>query len=59
VIHTFLPRKPVYVVGAERCTWKFTDFHKTLRERGLTRPFTGLEDVRIPSPFSFFMDKIG
>ncbi|KAK4709198.1 hypothetical protein R3W88_030123 [Solanum pinnatisectum] len=37
--------KPVYVVGAERCTWKFTDFHKTLRERGLTRPFTGLEDM--------------
>ncbi|XP_009795006.1 mitochondrial fission protein ELM1 [Nicotiana tabacum] len=37
--------KPVYVVGAERCTWKLTDFHKTLRERGLTRPFTGLEDM--------------
>ncbi|KAF3671402.1 Mitochondrial fission protein ELM1 [Capsicum annuum] len=37
--------KPVYVIGAERCTWKFADFHKTLRERGLTRPFTGLEDM--------------
>ncbi|CAN4120200.1 unnamed protein product [Withania somnifera] len=37
--------KPVYVVGIERCTWKFTDFHKALRERGLTRPFTGLEDM--------------
>lgn len=37
--------KPVYVVGAERCTWKFVEFHKVLRERGLVRPFTGLEDV--------------
>ncbi|KAJ0655940.1 putative mitochondrial fission protein ELM1 [Helianthus annuus] len=37
--------KPVYVVGAERCKWKFAEFHKTLRERGLVRPFTGLEDV--------------
>lgn len=37
--------KPVYVVGAERCTWKFVEFHKTLRERGLVRPFTGLEDM--------------
>ncbi|KAK4408426.1 Mitochondrial fission protein ELM1 [Sesamum angolense] len=36
--------KPVYVVGAERCTWKFMEFHKKLRERGLVRPFTGLED---------------
>ncbi|KAK6144196.1 hypothetical protein DH2020_021016 [Rehmannia glutinosa] len=37
--------KPVYVIGAERCTWKFVDFHKKLRERGLVRPFTGLEDM--------------
>ncbi|XP_027164850.1 mitochondrial fission protein ELM1 [Coffea eugenioides] len=37
--------KPVYVIGAERCTWKFVEFHKTLRERGLVRPFTGLEDM--------------
>lgn len=37
--------KPVYVVGAERCTWKFVEFHKTLRDRGLARPFTGLEDM--------------
>ncbi|KAM7496952.1 hypothetical protein LguiA_021366 [Lonicera macranthoides] len=37
--------KPVYVVGAERCTWKFVEFHKILRERGLVRPFTGLEDM--------------
>ncbi|GMP88395.1 hypothetical protein CsSME_00040402 [Camellia sinensis var. sinensis] len=37
--------KPVYVIGAERCTWKFVEFHKSLRERGLVRPFTGLEDV--------------
>ncbi|KAL9996968.1 putative mitochondrial fission protein ELM1 [Helianthus debilis subsp. tardiflorus] len=37
--------KPVYVVGAERCKWKFAEFHKTLRERGLVRPFTGLEDM--------------
>ncbi|KAL6966839.1 serine/threonine protein kinase [Sarracenia purpurea var. burkii] len=37
--------KPVYVIGAERCTWKFVDFHKSLRERGLARPFTGLEDM--------------
>lgn len=37
--------KPIYVVGAERCKWKFSAFHKTLRERGLVRPFTGLEDI--------------
>ncbi|KAK1398611.1 mitochondrial fission protein ELM1 [Heracleum sosnowskyi] len=37
--------KPVYVVGSEHCTWKYADFHKTIRERGLVRPFTGLEDI--------------
>ncbi|XP_057534277.1 mitochondrial fission protein ELM1 [Amaranthus tricolor] len=37
--------KPVYVIGSERCKWKFTDFHNTLRERGLVRPFTGSEDL--------------
>ncbi|XP_074289366.1 mitochondrial fission protein ELM1-like [Silene latifolia] len=37
--------KPVYVVGAERCKWKFADFHNTLKERGLVRPFTGSEDL--------------
>ncbi|XP_050222693.1 mitochondrial fission protein ELM1 [Mercurialis annua] len=37
--------KPVYVMGSERCTWKLSDFHKSLRERGVVRPFTGLEDI--------------
>lgn len=37
--------KPVYVLGSERCTWKFIDFHKTLREKGVVRPFTGFEDM--------------
>ncbi|TXG58209.1 hypothetical protein EZV62_016038 [Acer yangbiense] len=37
--------KPVYVIGAERCTWKFSDFQKCLRERGVVRPFTGSEDI--------------
>lgn len=37
--------KPVYVVGSERCTWKYADFHKTIRDRGFVRPFTGLEDI--------------
>ncbi|XP_021277849.1 mitochondrial fission protein ELM1 [Herrania umbratica] len=37
--------KPVYVVGAERCKWKLLDFHKSLRERGVVRPFTGSEDI--------------
>ncbi|GLT40680.1 hypothetical protein SLA2020_147940 [Shorea laevis] len=37
--------KPVYVIGAERCTWKFADLQKSLQERGLVRPFTGNEDV--------------
>ncbi|CAE6087889.1 unnamed protein product [Arabidopsis arenosa] len=37
--------KPVYVVGAERCTWKFSDFQKTLHERGAVRPLTGKEDI--------------
>ncbi|XP_058107453.1 mitochondrial fission protein ELM1 isoform X3 [Magnolia sinica] len=37
--------KPVYVIGAERCTWKFSAFHKALRERGVVRPLTGKEDM--------------
>ncbi|XVF69215.1 hypothetical protein PTKIN_Ptkin11bG0062900 [Pterospermum kingtungense] len=37
--------KPVYVMGAERCKWKLLDFHKSLRERGVVRPFTGSEDI--------------
>ncbi|KAA3463991.1 mitochondrial fission protein ELM1-like [Gossypium australe] len=37
--------KPVYVIGAERCTWKFADFQKSLQERGAVRPFTGKEDI--------------
>ncbi|CAL5067628.1 unnamed protein product [Urochloa decumbens] len=37
--------KPVYVIGAEHCRWKFSDFHNRLRERRAVRPFTGLEDM--------------
>ncbi|KAG6744012.1 hypothetical protein POTOM_052716 [Populus tomentosa] len=37
--------KPVFVVGAERCTWKFAEFQKILHERGVVRPFTGKEDI--------------
>ncbi|KAM7509373.1 hypothetical protein LguiA_019826 [Lonicera macranthoides] len=37
--------KPVYVIGAERCTWKFADFQKSLQERGAVRPFTGNENI--------------
>ncbi|XVE75926.1 hypothetical protein DITRI_Ditri12bG0130800 [Diplodiscus trichospermus] len=37
--------KPVYVIGAERCTWKFADFQKSLRERGAVCPFTGKENI--------------
>ncbi|RVX11793.1 Mitochondrial fission protein ELM1 [Vitis vinifera] len=37
--------KPVYVIGAEHCKWKFADFHKSLLERGVVRPFTGKENV--------------
>ncbi|KAK4343211.1 hypothetical protein RND71_039027 [Anisodus tanguticus] len=37
--------KPVYVIGAERCTWKFRDFHRSLKNRGVVRPFTGKEDI--------------
>ncbi|WOG98286.1 hypothetical protein DCAR_0417627 [Daucus carota subsp. sativus] len=37
--------KPVYVIGSERCTWKFADFQKSLFERGVLRPFTGKENV--------------
>lgn len=37
--------RPVYVIGAERCTWKFSAFHKKLLEKGRVRPFTGLEDL--------------
>ncbi|XP_073269233.1 mitochondrial fission protein ELM1-like isoform X1 [Primulina huaijiensis] len=37
--------KPVYVLGAERCTWKFADFHESLQCRGAVRPFTGQENI--------------
>ncbi|KAJ7971609.1 Mitochondrial fission ELM1-like protein [Quillaja saponaria] len=37
--------KPVYVIGAEKCTWKFADFQKSLQERGVVRQFTGKEDL--------------
>ncbi|CAN6719624.1 unnamed protein product [Malus baccata var. baccata] len=37
--------KPVYVIGAEHCTWKFADFQNSLRERGAVRPLTGKEDM--------------
>ncbi|KAL1825652.1 hypothetical protein ACET3Z_012430 [Daucus carota] len=37
--------KPVYVVGGENCSWKHAEFHKLIRERGLVRPLTGLEDI--------------
>ncbi|WCJ41864.1 hypothetical protein M5689_022704 [Euphorbia peplus] len=37
--------KPVYIMEPERCTWKFSEFHKSLRERGVVRPFTGSEDI--------------
>ncbi|CAN1772278.1 Mitochondrial fission protein ELM1 [Linum perenne] len=37
--------KPVYVMGAERCTWKFADFQKRLQQFGVVRPFTGQEDL--------------
>ncbi|KAF7804272.1 mitochondrial fission protein ELM1-like isoform X1 [Senna tora] len=37
--------KPVYVIGAERCTWKFADFQRRLQELGVARPFTGKEDM--------------
>lgn len=38
-------RKPVYVIGAERCKWKFSHFIKTLQSRGAIRLFTGAENV--------------
>ncbi|KAL7092260.1 hypothetical protein ACP275_12G154900 [Erythranthe tilingii] len=37
--------KPVYVIGAERCTWKFAHFLKSLQCRGAVRPFTGEENI--------------
>ncbi|GJS08160.1 mitochondrial fission protein ELM1-like protein isoform X2 [Tanacetum coccineum] len=37
--------KPVYVIGAERCTWKFAYFQKSLQERGMVQPFTGRENM--------------
>ncbi|KAL5155542.1 Mitochondrial fission protein ELM1 [Glycine soja] len=37
--------KPVYIIGAERCTWKFADFQNSLQEQGIARPFTGNENM--------------
>lgn len=47
-------RKPVYVVGAEHCTWKFSDFQKSLQDRGAVRPLTGKEDVSCQLSFVLF-----
>ena len=35
----------MYVIGAERCTWKFADFQNSLQKQGVARPFTGNENV--------------
>lgn len=37
--------KPVYVIGAELCTWKFADFQNSLQKQGVARPFTGKENI--------------
>ncbi|XP_051149609.1 mitochondrial fission protein ELM1-like [Andrographis paniculata] len=37
--------KPVYVIGAERCTSKFAYFLRSLYNRGAIRPFTGEEKI--------------
>ncbi|XP_057438857.1 mitochondrial fission protein ELM1-like isoform X2 [Lotus japonicus] len=37
--------KPVYVIGAELCTWKFADFQNSLQKLGVARPFTGMENI--------------
>ncbi|XP_014495021.1 mitochondrial fission protein ELM1 isoform X2 [Vigna radiata var. radiata] len=37
--------KPVYVVGAELCTWKFADFQNSLQKHGVARPFTGKQNI--------------
>lgn len=37
--------KPVYVIGTEWCRCKFTDFHKSLEDRGAVRRFTGRENL--------------
>ncbi|KAL8505132.1 hypothetical protein ACS0TY_016370 [Phlomoides rotata] len=37
--------KPVYVIGAERCTWKFSHFLKSLQRIGAVRPFTGSKNI--------------
>ncbi|CAA6668484.1 unnamed protein product [Spirodela intermedia] len=42
--HNF-PQEAGLRAGAERCTWKFSAFHKSLRDRGMSRPFTGKEDI--------------
>lgn len=38
--------KPVYVFDLPGGSEKFTRFHHAMRERGLTRPFTGMLDTR-------------
>ncbi|RCV42663.1 hypothetical protein SETIT_9G233600v2 [Setaria italica] len=37
----------LYVIGAEHCRWKFSDFHNHLLEHRAVRPFAGLEDALI------------
>eukprot|EP00249_Psilotum_nudum_P018160 c26667_g1_i1 orf=414-1763(-) len=37
--------KPVYVIGGEKCKWKFAAFYKNLCRRGVLRPFMGTEDM--------------
>ncbi|XP_022731304.1 mitochondrial fission protein ELM1-like [Durio zibethinus] len=38
--------KPMYVMVAELCKWKLSDFHKSFRERGVVWPFTYSEDMK-------------
>jgi hypothetical protein len=46
-LQIFYYRKPVYVIGAELCTWKFADFQNSLQKQGVARPFTGMENVSL------------
>ncbi|KAL0316080.1 UNVERIFIED_CONTAM: Mitochondrial fission protein ELM1 [Sesamum radiatum] len=48
--------KPVYVIGAERCTWKFAYFLKSLQSRGAVRPFTSEVNVTLYRIVSFLWE---
>ncbi|XP_028784786.1 mitochondrial fission protein ELM1-like isoform X2 [Neltuma alba] len=51
--------KPVYVIGAERCTSKLAKFQNRLQELNAAHPFTGEENMAEDRLFGILPDVVG